>query len=427
MDESQPKTLYVGNLDGSVSEDLLVALFGKMGPVKSCKIIREPGNDPYAFIEYSNYQAASTALTAMNKRVFLDKEIKVSHRNAYNLYIFKYIIFFVQVNWATSPGNTPKTDISSHHHIFVGDLSPEIETETLREAFAPFGEISNCRIVRDPQTMKSKGYAFVSFVKKAEAENAIQSMNGQWIGSRSIRTNWSTRKLPAPRESSKAGGQGGGMGGMGGGGGGAGNGIKSNQRHTFEEVYNQSSPTNTTVYCGGFPPNVISDELMHKHFMQFGPIQDVRVFKDKGFAFIKFVTKEAAARAIEHTHNSEVHGNHVKCFWGKENGGDNSANNLNAAAAAAASANVAAVAAANAAAAAGAAGMPGQMMTQQQIAAATGTALPGQMMTPQQIAAAAAAAQAQYPYATAYQQMGYWYPPAVSEEIRSYQSVKILQ
>lgn len=323
----------------------------------------------------------------------------------------------MQVNWATSPGNTPKTDISSHHHIFVGDLSPEIETETLREAFAPFGEISNCRIVRDPQTMKSKGYAFVSFVKKAEAENAIQAMNGQWIGSRSIRTNWSTRKLPPPRESSKSGGQGGGMGGMGGGGG-AGNGIK-NQRHTFEEVYNQSSPTNTTVYCGGFPPNVISDELMHKHFMQFGPIQDVRVFKDKGFAFIKFVSKEAAARAIEHTHNSEVHGNHVKCFWGKENGGDNSANN--AAVAAAASANVAAVAAANAAAAAGAAGMPGQMMTQQQIAAATGAALPGQMMTPQQIAAATAAAQAQYPYAAAYQQMGYWYPPAVSNNSNAFQ------
>lgn len=97
MDESQPKTLYVGNLDGSVSEDLLVALFGKMGPVKSCKIIREPGNDPYAFIEYSNYQAASTALTAMNKRVFLDKEIKVSLQTVQTIimYIsFKYIFIF---------------------------------------------------------------------------------------------------------------------------------------------------------------------------------------------------------------------------------------------------------------------------------------------------------------------------------------------
>ncbi|XP_055848867.1 nucleolysin TIAR isoform X2 [Episyrphus balteatus] len=336
MDESHPKTLYVGNLDSSVAEDLLVALFGQMGPVKSCKIIREPGNDPYAFIEYTTYQSAATALTAMNKRLFLEKEIKV--------------------NWATSPGNQPKTDISAHYHIFVGDLSPEIETETLREAFAPFGEISNCRIVRDPQTMKSKGYAFVSFVKKAEAETAIQTMNGQWIGSRSIRTNWSTRKLPPPRESTKVGAN------------------KSASRQTFEDVYNQSSPTNTTVYCGGFPPNVISDELMHKHFMQFGQIQDVRVFKDKGYAFIKFMTKESATRAIEHTHNTEVHGNQVKCFWGKENGGDNSMN-------------------ATGAAIIGPGGVPSQQAT-----------LPGQVITPQ--------AAAQYPYAAAYQQMGYWYPPA---------------
>lgn len=321
MDESYPKTLYVGNLDHTVSEDLLIALFGQMGTVKSCKIIREPGNDPYAFIEFANHQAASTALTAMNKRSFLDKEMKV--------------------NWATSPGNQPKTDTSAHHHIFVGDLSPEIETETLREAFAPFGEISNCRIVRDAQTLKSRGYAFVSFVKKAEAENAIQAMNGQWLGSRSIRTNWSTRKPPPPRETLK--------------------GPKTG-RPSYEEVYNQTSPTNTTVYCGGFPANVICDELMHKHFSQFGTIQDVRVFKDKGYAFIKFTSKESATHAIENTHNTEINGNPVKCFWGKENGGEMSNSQNNA---------------------------MGNSIT------------PG--IQPGQPAGA------QYPYS--YQQMGYWYPP----------------
>lgn len=281
MDESSPKTLYVGNLDHSVTEELLCALFGQMGAVKGCKIIREPGNDPYAFIEFTNHQSASTALTAMNKRLFLDKEMKV--------------------NWATSPGNQPKTDTSQHHHIFVGDLSPEIETETLREAFAPFGEISNCRIVRDPQTLKSKGYAFVSFVKKADAENAIQAMNGQWLGSRSIRTNWSTRKPPPPREN---------------------HGKIHGGKPCFEEIFNQTSPTNTTVYCGGFPANIITDELMHKHFGQFGAIQSVRVFKDKGYAFIKFTTKDAGCHAIENTHDSDIHGHTVKCFWGKENGGE---------------------------------------------------------------------------------------------------------
>jgi RNA recognition motif-containing protein len=32
---------YVGNLDASVSEDLVCALFSQIGPVKGCKIIRE--------------------------------------------------------------------------------------------------------------------------------------------------------------------------------------------------------------------------------------------------------------------------------------------------------------------------------------------------------------------------------------------------
>ena len=276
METTGNTTLYVGNLDHSVTEELICALFSQMGPVKSCKVIRDSGSDPYAFVEYHHHTAAATALSAMNKRVFLEREMKV--------------------NWATSSaGNQPKTDTSQHHHIFVGDLSPEIETDTLREAFAPFGEISNCRIVRDPQTLKSKGYAFVSFVKKSDAESAIQAMNGQWLGSRAIRTNWSTRKPPAP----------------------TGKNVKTAD---YEEIYNKTSPTNTTVYCGGFSANVLTDDIIYKHFGQFGQIHDIRVFKDKGYAFIKFTTKEAAARAIEGTNNSDVYGHTVKCFWGKENG-----------------------------------------------------------------------------------------------------------
>jgi len=45
-------------------------------------------------------------------------------------YILALLIFFFSIT------------VSEHYHIFVGDLSPEIETQTLRDAFAPFGEIS---------------------------------------------------------------------------------------------------------------------------------------------------------------------------------------------------------------------------------------------------------------------------------------------
>ena len=148
-------------------------------------------------------------------------------------------------------------------------------------------------------------------------------------------------------------------------------GIKSGKTPGFEEIYNQTSPTNTTVYCGGFPANAITDELVHKHFGQFGQIQDIRVFKDKGYAFIKFTTKDAATHAIEGTHNSEIQGHPVKCFWGKENGGDMSNNGMAQVGLGVGSINNA---------------LPQNVPTQN----------PSQALTP-----------GQYPY---YQQMGYWYP-----------------
>lgn len=185
-----------------------------------------------------------------------------------------------------------------HYAIFVGDLSPEVETHHLRDAFATFGEISDCRVVRDPQTLKSRGYGFVSFATKIEAENAKAVMNGQWLGSRSIRTNWAARKPPYNRNDANA------------------------KPLTFDEVYNQSSPTNCTVYCGGIA-NGLSEELLQKTFAHFGCIQEIRIFKDKGYAFIRFSTKESAAHAIVAVHNTDVNGHTVKCSWGKESGDPN--------------------------------------------------------------------------------------------------------
>lgn len=61
------------------------------------------------------------------------------------------------------------------------------------------------------------------------------------------------------------------------------------------------------MYCGGFT-NGINEELMQKTFSPFGVIQDIRVFKDKGYAFIRFATKESATHAIENIHNTEING-----------------------------------------------------------------------------------------------------------------------
>ncbi|KAJ0019804.1 hypothetical protein NQD34_007373 [Periophthalmus magnuspinnatus] len=275
MEDESPKTLYVGNLSRDVTEPLIVQVFTQIGPCKSCKMIIDPtGNDPYCFVEFYENRHAAAALAAMNGRKILGKEVKV--------------------NWATTP-TTQKKDTSNHFHVFVGDLSPEITTEDVKAAFAPFGRISDARVVKDMATGKSKGYGFVSFFNKWDAENAIQHMNGQWLGGRPIRTNWATRKPPAPKSS-----------------------HENNTKHlNFEEVMCQSSPSNCTVYCGGVSSG-LTDQLMRQTFSTFGQIMEIRVFPDKGYSFVRFNSHESAAHAIVAVNGSSIEGHTVKCYWGKE-------------------------------------------------------------------------------------------------------------
>ncbi|XP_072883811.1 nucleolysin TIAR isoform X2 [Hemitrygon akajei] len=274
-DDSYPRTLYVGNLSRDVTEALILQLFSQIGPCKSCKMITEhSSNDPYCFVEFFEHRDAAAALAAMNGRKIMGKEVKV--------------------NWATTP-SSQKKDTTNHFHVFVGDLSPEISTEDLKSAFAPFGRISDARVVKDLATGKSKGYGFVSFYSKLDAENAIVHMGGQWLGGRQIRTNWATRKPPAPKSAPE----------------------NSSKQLRFEEVVAQSSPSNCTVYCGGISSG-LTEQLMRQTFSPFGQIMEIRVFPEKGYSFVRFATHDSAAHAIVSVNGTTIEGHVVKCYWGKE-------------------------------------------------------------------------------------------------------------
>lgn len=164
--------------------------------------------------------------------------------------------------------------------------------------------------MKDPHTMAHKGYGFVSFVNKTDAEAAINSMNGQWIGTRKIRTNWATRKVqgggvePYPHPN------------MGGGGGG-GSKLGGGNKLDYNEVWSRTSDTNSTVYCGGI--NNFTEDLVRNIFGLYGHILGVHAFPDRGYAFVRFATKDAACTAICAIHGMEINGGTAKCSWGKEN------------------------------------------------------------------------------------------------------------
>ena len=73
--------------------------------------------------------------------------------------------------------------------LFVGGISWNTDHDSLREAFAPFGSVSDARVIYDRETRRSRGFGFVTFDNDADAANAAQQMDGQQLDGRVIRVN----------------------------------------------------------------------------------------------------------------------------------------------------------------------------------------------------------------------------------------------
>jgi len=104
--------------------------------------------------------------------------------------------------------------------IYVGNLAYSTNDESLKSAFAAYGEVASARVVSDRMTGRSKGFGFVEMPDRAQAQAAIDALNGKELDGRTLRVNESQ---PKPREE-RRGGAGGGFGGGAGGGGGFGGG-----------------------------------------------------------------------------------------------------------------------------------------------------------------------------------------------------------
>jgi RNA recognition motif-containing protein len=103
--------------------------------------------------------------------------------------------------------------------LYVGNLSFSSTNETVREAFARIGEVTDVHIVTDRTSGQSRGFGFVTMGTPAEAQKAIEAMNGATLDGRPLRVNEAEER---PQRGGFGGGGGGGGGGHGGGGGGGG-------------------------------------------------------------------------------------------------------------------------------------------------------------------------------------------------------------
>lgn len=102
--------------------------------------------------------------------------------------------------------------------LYVGNLPYSVRDNDLEQAFSAFGAVTSAKVMMERDTGRSKGFGFVEMGSDAEAQAAINGMNGQPLGGRSIVVNEARPMEPRPPRSGGFGGGGGGGGGFGGGG-----------------------------------------------------------------------------------------------------------------------------------------------------------------------------------------------------------------
>ncbi|KAJ4409374.1 E3 ubiquitin-protein ligase pub1 [Didymella pomorum] len=296
--EPNKRALYVGGLDPRVTEDVLRQIFETTGHVQSVKIIPDktassPTGFNYGFVEYDDPGAAERGMQTLNGRRIHNNEIRV--------------------NWAYQSNNTAKEDTSNHFHIFVGDLSNEVNDEVLLQAFSTFGPVSEARVMWDMKTGRSRGYGFVAFRDRPDAERALSSMDGEWLGSRAIRCNWANQKGQPSISQQQA------MASMG-----MTPTTPFGHHHfpthgvqSYDMVVAQTPQWQTTCYVGNLTPYTSQSDLVPL-FQNFGYVTETRFQSDRGFAFIKMDTHENAAMAICQLNGYNVNGRPLKCSWGKD-------------------------------------------------------------------------------------------------------------
>ena len=92
--------------------------------------------------------------------------------------------------------------------LFVGSLSWNTTDETLREAFARFGEVEEAKVITDRNTGRSRGFGFVTFTETEHANAAIEEMNGTELDGRVIKVDEASERSSGPRPGGGGGGGG---------------------------------------------------------------------------------------------------------------------------------------------------------------------------------------------------------------------------
>ncbi|XWS41878.1 hypothetical protein CRYUN_Cryun17cG0120300 [Craigia yunnanensis] len=237
-------SLYVGDLDLTVTESHLYDLFSQLGVVVSvrvCKDLSTRRSLGYGYVNYSNTHEAARALDVLNFTLLNGKPIRIMYSN-----------------------RDPTVRKSGAGNIFIKNLDKTIDNKALHDTFSTFGNILSCKIATD-HSGQSKGYGFVQFDNEESAKNAINKLNGMLLNDKQVFVGPFLRKQE--RESAI-------------------------DKEKFNNVYVKNLSESTT------------DEDLKNVFGEYGPITSAVIIRDadgksKCFGFVNFENPDDAAHSVD--------------------------------------------------------------------------------------------------------------------------------
>lgn len=171
-DRNQEATVWVGNLEAEVDEEILWELCTQAGPVASMTMPRDNitrEHSSYAFVEFKNEVDADYAMKTLNMIRLFGKSIKVNKASREN----------------------KEQDIGAN--VFVGNLDPEVDEQLLYSTFSAFGQVAEAKVMYDDDG-NPRGFGFIKFAGFDSADAAIMAMNGQYLSSKPLHVGYAFKR-----------------------------------------------------------------------------------------------------------------------------------------------------------------------------------------------------------------------------------------
>ncbi|EMC98334.1 hypothetical protein BAUCODRAFT_86883 [Baudoinia panamericana UAMH 10762] len=249
-------SLYVGELDPSVTEAMLFELFSSVGQVASIRVCRDAVTRRslgYAYVNYNSANDGERALEELNYTLIKGRPCRIM--------------------WSQRDPALRKT---GHGNVFIKNLDGAIDNKALHDTFAAFGNILSCKVAVD-ELGNSKGYGFVHYETAEAASQAIKSVNGMLLNEKKV---FVGHHIP-----------------------------KKDRMSKFEEM----KANFTNIYVKNIETEVTDDEF-RELFEKYGEItsaslaHDNETGKSRGFGFVNYINHEDAYKAVDELNDSDFHG-----------------------------------------------------------------------------------------------------------------------